>query len=132
MKAANPSLDPLPPERVKEVGAEMLQGLARVLNAPTEEDAKREFVMMLGKAADVMTMPIFQRALVAGLSAGARAGAPLSGGALKGMRRDAGITQAQLAQRLGVSQGNVADWELGTRAIPAKHVAMIRVILATN
>lgn len=33
-------------------------------------------------------------------------------------RRRAGLTQLQLAERLGVPQSRVADWERGARGVP--------------
>lgn len=120
--------DPLPPERVKEAGTKMLEGLARVLSAKSEDEAKAEFVAMLGRAADVLSIPAFQHALALGLAAGARDAATMTGAELKQLRQAAGVTQTELAHYLGVPQSNVGDWESEAmkRRIPVKHIPAIR------
>lgn len=44
-------------------------------------------------------------------------------------RERAGLTQAQLAVRLGVSQPAVSDWENGRKPIPTARLADIAAVL---
>ena len=50
--------------------------------------------------------------------------------ALKRIRRELGLTQEALAERLGVIRVSVARWETGTRAIPEPTARLIQRIRA--
>ncbi len=126
MNQAYTKVDPLPPQRVKEAGQKMLEGLARVLAAKSEDEAKAAFVAMLGEAAEVLSIPAFQHARALGLASGSRDATAMTGSVLKQLRQAAGVTQAEMGFSLGVPQTNVSDWEKGVRGIPAKHIAKIR------
>ena len=51
---------------------------------------------------------------------------------LKRLREAAGLSQVQLALRLGVSQGTVANWERGFRAPQARHLIKLANILGCS
>jgi transcriptional regulator with XRE-family HTH domain len=48
---------------------------------------------------------------------------------IKKMRTKSGLTQKQLADRLGVKQQNVSDWERGERSPSAKNLKKLAEIL---
>lgn len=50
---------------------------------------------------------------------------------LKGARLRAGLTQKQLAQRIGVPQGHVSEYEKNKRRIPAPKAALLADVLQT-
>ncbi len=47
---------------------------------------------------------------------------------LRRARAALGLTQAQLAERLGVTQNTVARWEVGLRGIPEPTARLIELI----
>lgn len=51
---------------------------------------------------------------------------------LKRLREAAGLSQVQLALRLGVSQGTIAHWEIGRRAPQARHLIKLANILGCS
>lgn len=51
---------------------------------------------------------------------------------LKRLREAAGLSQVQLALRLGVSQSTVANWERGFRAPQARHLIKLANILGCS
>lgn len=51
---------------------------------------------------------------------------------LKRLREAAGLSQVQLALRLGVSQGTIAHWEIGRRAPQARHLINLANILGCS
>ena len=51
---------------------------------------------------------------------------------LKRLREAAGLSQVQLALRLGVSQSTVANWEIGRRAPQARHLIKLAKILGCS
>lgn len=51
---------------------------------------------------------------------------------LKRLREAAGLSQVQLALRMGVSQGTVAHWECGTRVPQARHLIKLANILGCS
>lgn len=48
---------------------------------------------------------------------------------LKQIRKEAGITQEELARRLGVIQATVAHWETGRASPNVKHLVELATIL---
>ena len=48
---------------------------------------------------------------------------------VKEMRKKRGLTQKQLADRLGVKQQNVSDWERGERSPSVKNLKKLAEIL---
>lgn len=48
---------------------------------------------------------------------------------LRRLRRKAGLTQAALAQRLGVTATTVARWEQGARPISTAHANLVHLTL---
>ena len=48
---------------------------------------------------------------------------------IKEMRQKRGLTQKQLADRLGVKQQNVSDWERGERSPSVKNLKKLSEIL---
>ena len=48
---------------------------------------------------------------------------------VKEMRKKRGLTQKQLADRLGVKQQNVSDWERGERSPSVKNLKKLSEIL---
>ena len=51
---------------------------------------------------------------------------------LRSLRERAGLTQTQLARKVGVSQGNVATWERNAAVPPADMVARLAAALAAR
>lgn len=51
---------------------------------------------------------------------------------LKRLREAAGLSQVQLALRLGLSQGTIAHWEIGRRAPQARHLIKLAKILGCS
>lgn len=51
---------------------------------------------------------------------------------LKKARKDAGLTQSELADKIGVSQGAIANWESGTRRPDFGTLAMIAAALKSS
>jgi transcriptional regulator with XRE-family HTH domain len=47
-------------------------------------------------------------------------------------RAAAGLTQAQLAERLGVSQVTILDWEKGKRPVPRERVPALAAALGID
>lgn len=57
---------------------------------------------------------------------------PMTPQELRRLRRRAKLTQAALAQRLGVTETTVARWERGARSISPAHANLIRLTLKTK
>lgn len=51
---------------------------------------------------------------------------------LRSSRDKAGLSQAQLAQRIGASQQLVARWEVGNLAVHAKWLRVLTAVLALD
>ncbi len=49
--------------------------------------------------------------------------------AIRAARRERGLTQNELAARIGVSQGTISFWEHGTETPTVKHVIMLALEL---
>lgn len=56
----------------------------------------------------------------------------MPGEEIKAVRKKAGMTQTELAERLGVSKGTVAMWELNQRNPSVKMLRKICVVLGTT
>ena len=56
----------------------------------------------------------------------------MPGDEIKAVRKKAGITQIELAERLGASKGTVAMWELNQRSPSLKMLRKICVVLGTT
>lgn len=50
-------------------------------------------------------------------------------GNIKAIRKKRGLTQKQLADRLGVKQQNVSDWERGERSPSVKNLKKLADVL---
>lgn len=55
--------------------------------------------------------------------------AQLDLGALRVARRSAGLTQAELAQRVGVERSRISVWERGRAGVHARHLRALAVAL---
>ncbi len=56
----------------------------------------------------------------------------MPGDEIKAVRKKAGMTQMELAERLGVSKGAVAMWELNQRSPSVKMLQKICVVIGTT
>ena len=56
----------------------------------------------------------------------------MPGDEIKAVRKKAGMTQMELAERLGVSKGAVAMWELSQRSPSVKMLQKICVVIGTT
>lgn len=56
----------------------------------------------------------------------------MPGDEIKAVRKKVGMTQTELAERLGVSKGTVAMWELNKRSPSVKMLRKICVVLGTT
>jgi transcriptional regulator with XRE-family HTH domain len=56
----------------------------------------------------------------------------VTGDELKARRKAAGLSQAALAERVGVTQGAVSTWETGRVALPRDQIDALQRILADN
>lgn len=56
----------------------------------------------------------------------------MPGDEIREARKKAGMTQTELAERLGVSKGTVAMWELNQRCPSVKMLRKICIVLGTT
>ena len=118
-------------ERQQEVVKVVCDTFANIALAPDNEGKLAAFAELLGKIPDVLALPVIRRAMAVTFLMAEEA-ETLTAPQLAMLRQAAGITQPELARRLGVSQGNVADWERGSRPIPRRHVSGIRSALSAQ
>jgi DNA-binding transcriptional regulator YiaG len=131
MKRSQP-LDPLPPERVQDVVAHVVNVLPKLYTAKTSDDALAAITEMLGGMTDVLSIPLFAEIAAKAMTAGARDALAemretrkMSGVQLLSMRKAAGLTQLELATRLGCPQSTISHWEHGDEPVPRRRVAAI-------
>ena len=121
------------PRRVREIIATVSEGLTAMVRAGDNyESAFSALAETLSKIPDALAHPLYQKAFARGMAIAVEGKSfPDDIGTmlpemLKLMRTAAGMTQTELAQAIGVSQGNVTEWESGDRPIPAHRLAAIR------
>ena len=51
---------------------------------------------------------------------------------LQKLREEAGLTQVELAQIMGVAQSSISQWESGTTKIPLRMVKLIDLLVQTG
>ena len=117
--------------RLREAAATLSRGVTEILDAGDDEGAAfLALARTLASIPDLLEHPLYQRALMTGLKAGRvdinTPDTPIAPAMLAMIRRAAGLTQEQLAERLHVPQSFVANMERGARPVPAKHLPLIR------
>jgi DNA-binding transcriptional regulator YiaG len=128
----NPATDPLPIARVQEVVRHVSAALPKLDAATTSDEVMSAIAELLGGMTDVLSIPLFAevagRAMIVGARdalAEMRETGKIGAIQLSNMRKGIGISQRELAARIGQPQSVIARWETGVLSIPKKHVPAI-------
>lgn len=54
----------------------------------------------------------------------------MTGDEVRAARKRLGLTQAQLAARLGLARNTVTRWEIGLRSVPKMAATLLRMLVA--
>jgi DNA-binding XRE family transcriptional regulator len=107
--------------------AALLSDQMREFIAMPDADKIKVLPKLLAGLADVLTIPVYQQIFAFGMMLGVADA--LTAERLSTMRKAVGVSQTELADRLGIKQANIARWETGALPIPKRRVPEILAAL---